>query len=67
MTAPIIENMDDKVDVIHGGFSSDVFLDNVSLIYPGKSAPAIKKVSLTIPSGKSVAFVGPSGAGKLQL
>ena len=66
-TTPIIENMDDKVDVIHEGFLSDVFLDNVSLTYPGMSAPAIKNVSLTIPSGKSVAFVGASGAGKTTI
>jgi len=66
-TTLINENMDDRVDVIHKGFSSDVFLENVSLTYPGKSAPAVKNVSLTIPSGNSVAFVGPSGAGKTTI
>jgi ABC-type multidrug transport system fused ATPase/permease subunit len=64
---PIVANMDDTVDVIHEGFSSDVFLEGVSLTYPGKSSPAVKNVSLTIPSGKSVAFVGPSGAGKTTI
>jgi ABC-type multidrug transport system fused ATPase/permease subunit len=66
-TTPIVENLNDRIDVIHEGFSSDVFIKNVSLTYPGKSAPAVKNVSLTIPSGKSVAFVGPSGAGKTTI
>ena len=66
-STPIIENIDDEVDVIHEGFSSDIRVENVTLTYPSKSTPAITNVSLTIPSGKSVAFVGPSGAGKTTI
>ena len=66
-TTPIIENTDDKVDVAHEGFLADIRVENVTLTYPNKNTPAIKNVSLTIPTGKSVAFVGPSGAGKTTI
>lgn len=66
-STPIIENTDDKVDVVHEGFLADIRVENVTLTYPHKSEPAIKNVSLTIPTGKSVAFVGPSGAGKTTI
>lgn len=66
-TTPLIENIDDKVDVVHEGFSSDIQVENVSLTYPNKSAPAITNVSLSISSGKSVAIVGSSGAGKTTI
>ena len=61
------ENFQDNVDVHHEGFISDIQLENVSLTYPDKINPAIKDVSLSIPPGKSVAFVGPSGAGKTTI
>ncbi len=65
--APMTENIDDKVDVIHEGFISEIIIDDVSLTYPSKFLPAIAKVTLTIPAGTSIAFVGPSGAGKTTM
>lgn len=62
--APIVENVDDTVDVVHEGFTASIEVENVSMTYPGKQDPAISNISLTIPMGASVAFVGPSGAGK---
>ena len=64
---PIIENTDDTLDVIHAGFESEIRVSNVSLTYPNKSKPAISNITLSIPAGASVAFVGPSGAGKTTL
>jgi ABC-type multidrug transport system fused ATPase/permease subunit len=66
-TTPIIENFDDNVVVLHEGFVPEILLRNVSFTYPNKTAPAIKNISLSIPPGKSVAFVGPSGAGKTTI
>jgi ABC-type multidrug transport system fused ATPase/permease subunit len=64
---PIPVNIDDRVDVIHKGFVSDLHIKNVSLTYPNGRVPAIANVSLVIPSGTSVAFVGSSGAGKTTM
>ena len=63
----IIENTEDKVDVVHEGFVSEVTLSNVSLTYPNKTVPSVSNISLSIPAGKSVAIVGPSGSGKTTL
>jgi ABC-type multidrug transport system fused ATPase/permease subunit len=62
--APLVENVDDTVDVIHDGFIAKIEIENISLTYPGKPDTAISNISLTIPMGSSLAFVGPSGAGK---
>jgi ABC-type multidrug transport system fused ATPase/permease subunit len=63
----LIENVDDSVDTIHRGFNPEIQLTNSTLTYPNQTEPAIKNISLTIPAGLSVAFVGPSGAGKTTI
>ena len=65
--ASMTENINDRVDVIHEGFISKIDIKDISLTYPNKILPAIANVSLTIPAGTSVAFVGPSGAGKTTI
>jgi ABC-type multidrug transport system fused ATPase/permease subunit len=65
--APITVNVQDKVDIAHDGFVSEIQLDNLSFTYPGAEKPAISDVSIAIPAGASVAVVGPSGAGKTTL
>ncbi|UXJ05211.1 lipid A ABC transporter ATP-binding protein/permease MsbA [Morganella morganii] len=42
----------------------DVAFENVTFRYQGKENLALKNVSFTIPSGKTVALVGRSGSGK---
>ena len=66
-SAPTLENTDDTVDVIHDGFKSEIVVKNVTLTYPGKQTPAVLDVSMLIPAGTSIAFVGPSGAGKTTM
>lgn len=65
--APSVKEVDDELDVIHDGFVSNVLLANVGLTYPGKNSQALDSVSLELVSGKSLAIVGPSGAGKTSL
>jgi ATP-binding cassette subfamily B protein len=42
-------------------------IENVSFSYPGSNRVALKKLSLEIPEGKKVAFVGTNGSGKTTL
>lgn len=44
-----------------------IVLDNVSYRYPNAEEYAVKDISLTIPKGHAIAFVGESGAGKTTL
>nr|WP_153736444.1 ABC transporter ATP-binding protein [Aquibacillus halophilus] len=48
-------------------FKDSIKLNNVSFHYPNQKEYAVKNVSLTIPIGNSVAFVGESGAGKTTI
>ncbi|WP_430791422.1 ABC transporter ATP-binding protein [Virgibacillus flavescens] len=48
-------------------FVDSLKLEHVSFRYPNQETYSIQDVSLTIPIGKSVAFIGESGAGKTTL
>jgi ATP-binding cassette subfamily C protein CydCD len=44
--------------------AASLALERVRFAYPGQSHPALAGISVEIPAGKTVALVGPSGAGK---
>jgi len=49
------------------GIRQGVRIEDVSFLYPGGEAPALREVSLEIRPGETLALVGPSGAGKSTL
>lgn len=51
----------------YSSFNSSVKVSKISFKYPGKFDPALNDISFSIPSGSSIAIIGPSGAGKTTL
>jgi ABC-type multidrug transport system fused ATPase/permease subunit len=54
-------------DFTHVGFKPFIQVSAVNLQYPDKPNFAVRDINLEIESGKTVAIVGPSGAGKTSL
>lgn len=48
-------------------FKKEISLDNITYNYPNASKPVLENINLTINYNSSVAFVGPTGAGKTTL
>ena len=51
-------------NIPHTQLEQAVVFDHVSFRYAPDEAPVLEDVTITIPAGKTTAFVGPSGAGK---
>ncbi len=62
-----IEISQNNLDLIHIGFKPEIEVRNSSLTYPENSEPSVSEVSLKVPAGSTLAFVGPSGAGKTTI
>ncbi|MGJ9459037.1 ABC transporter ATP-binding protein [Oceanobacillus sp. CF4.6] len=65
--APIINRVPMEINKGPKAFHESIHLKEVSFRYPNQKEFAVKDVSLTIPIGQSVAFIGESGAGKTTL
>jgi subfamily B ATP-binding cassette protein MsbA len=68
----ILELVDEKPaitdfpnSIVLKDFKESIRFENLSFSYPGR--PVLKSINLTIPKGKTVALVGPSGGGKSTL
>jgi ABC-type multidrug transport system fused ATPase/permease subunit len=66
-SANVIEASNTGIDLIHKEFTPEIEIKMTSLTYPGNLEPSIKDVSVSVPAGTTVAFVGPSGAGKTTI
>ena len=59
--------IDDGTNETPGDLSSGVSFRNVSFAYPGRSKRILQDLNFEIPAGRTLALVGPSGAGKTSL
>jgi ABC-type multidrug transport system fused ATPase/permease subunit len=57
----------DVLNLDHKGFVPAISIKGASLTYPTKQIPAVQDLNLQIQAGSSIAFVGPSGAGKTTI
>ncbi len=56
---PLFDEIGEKPDL-----RGDIVIKNLDFTYPNASIPLFSNLSLSIPQGKKVAFVGSSGSGK---
>ncbi len=74
-TESLMALLDEKPEflpVVEGGcehqLSGELVLQNVSFSYPSRpEVEVLKNINLSIPAGRRIALVGPSGAGKTSL
>jgi ATP-binding cassette subfamily B protein len=56
-----------KEKLVPFNLSNEIRFENVSFSYESSKREALKSVNITIPAGKTVAFVGANGSGKTTL
>jgi ATP-binding cassette, subfamily B, bacterial PglK len=57
----------ERIAAGHGDFNAEVVVTDVTLIYPDAERPAVIGASARVGSGRSLALVGSTGAGKSTL
>lgn len=57
----------ENLDIEHSGFTPSIKAEKLNFTYPNSPKPGIQDISFEIESGKSLAIVGSSGAGKTTL
>ncbi|WP_449538181.1 ABC transporter ATP-binding protein [Ferdinandcohnia sp. Marseille-Q9671] len=62
---PEVEDVKDAITV--PSLRGDITFDQVTFGYGDKQGPVLKNIDLQIHAGETVAFVGPSGAGKTTI
>ena len=62
---PKIVDCPDAKDLVNA--KGEITFDRVTFAYEKDADPVLKDFSLTIPSGKTIALVGPSGVGKTTI
>lgn len=61
------EDFIDETQAEKKEFLNAITVNHISWCYDGKKEKVLDKLSITIPKGKSIAFIGSSGAGKTTL
>jgi ATP-binding cassette, subfamily B, bacterial PglK len=61
------EHNNDRVVIDSVPFENSITIKNVTYTYPNSNNSALQNISLTIPKGTAVGFIGESGSGKSTL
>ena len=61
------EAYDDPAAIEIPELANEIVYKNVTFLYGSSEKPVLDKINLTIKKGETVAFVGPSGAGKTTM
>ena len=62
---PLPSELDDTSTPI--AFAKEIVLDNISFSYSADAQPILRDLSLTIPKGSRIGFIGETGSGKSTL
>ncbi len=57
----------DKAAYSEVGFEREITVEHMTFTYPDTEEPVLSDINVTIPKNASVAFIGPSGAGKTTM
>lgn len=60
-------DIDQKKDYKNVNLEKEIRVENMAFTYPDVEEPVLSHVNVTIPKNTSVAFIGPSGAGKTTM
>jgi ATP-binding cassette subfamily C protein CydCD len=66
-TTPATDDLDALEAAVAAGAAGDLHVRNLTVRYPGRDDPALRRVDLDVPAGQLLAIVGPSGGGKSTL
>lgn len=64
---PVRDSANSPAETAEVAFRESIRLDSVSFTYPESEEPVLSDITLTIPKGGSVAFIGSTGSGKTTL
>ncbi len=60
-------DVEKKADYASLPFEREIRVEHMTFTYPDVEEPVLRDIDVTIPKNKSVAFIGPSGAGKTTM
>jgi len=64
---PVADGRGVATAIVRKQVAASIVVESVNFSYPGQAGAALSDVTIAIPAGRTVALVGPSGAGKTTM